>query len=174
MGPKIAIGVLVVFLVLFIVVFHHGATRSGPGERPPADSVGRKQAAADYQPSPWTTRLGGLLAPFSPKLKLAQNRFSFGALQQTISVPAAKETFRNATFRVAEGCRTVSPTKVDCSAVSIHYGSRDGKGHDLGLDSQDWKGKNDDPTVGSLVILESGGELSFRCAPPFRCTVMLE
>jgi hypothetical protein len=190
MGPKIAIGVLVLLLVLFLVVLRHG----GRYERPPAENSDSKTkqnsdsktkqsdaaiaAAANYQPSAWVTKLGGLLAPLSPKLKLSQTSFTFGALPVKISIPAADQKFRNATFRVVEGCRTVptkvdycpSPIRVDCLAVSICYSSG-GKGHN-GLDDQPWRGKCDDPAVGSLVILENGGSLTFKC--PSRCTVVLE
>ena len=172
-GSKIALAVLIVLALVFVVVLALGAHQNN-SQRAPTD----RNSQANYEPPSWVSGIGQLIAPLSPKLKLDKSAFTFGSQPISEPVPSSTDTFRQATFRVTQGCRSVTQpngtVKQDCTSAQITYQSAGGEGHDLGLDSQVWKGTSNDPTRGSLVILKGGGTLTFRCVGSPTCAILLE
>lgn len=177
MSSKVALVLLILLVVLFVIVLGWGA-RKNSSQAAPNDPNSREQFAESYDPPNWASGIGQLMAPFTPKLTLDKNTFAFGLLPVTVSLPSSTDKFRRATFRVVQGCRTISQAgggvTQDCSAAQINYRSQGSEGHDLRLDSQNWKAKHNDPTRGSLMILKSGGTLTFQCTGMPSCTAVLE
>jgi hypothetical protein len=174
---RIVIVVLILIAALFVVVLIVGA-HNNSSQQAPTDSQGRREFAKNFSPQEYgLAGIGQLVARFSPKLKLERNTFTFaGPLLEP--VPSSTDEFRAATFHVMRGCKPVPKENggftQDCSAVHIMYDSAGGDDGKLHLNHQDWEGKHDDPTRGSLVILKGGGTLTFTCVGMPSCTVILE
>jgi hypothetical protein len=167
MAVKLFIVLLVLIGVAFFFTMSVGARRNNTSPLPDSDSD-RTSYAQDHPPPAW---IANLIGPLSPKLSLPEKEFRFaGANYVEVKVDAAKPRFRNATFRVLSGCRTPS----DCKNVEILYQSNDGEGADLKLNEQAWQPSKDKPPVASLVVLQKGGTLRFRCNIAPSCTAELK
>ena len=165
MGAKTVFILLTVVAVLFFVMLGFGARRNNSQALPSGDED-RKEFAAKNPPPQW---IGSLMGPFIPKLTLKNDTFRFGALPTAETLPEGKSQFRRATLAVTAGCLSES----NCSNVTIEYRSTDGEGQNLGLASQPWQPDKDHPKEASLVILQKGGTLTFRCLVIPACTAVL-
>lgn len=165
---KVMLLVLAVLAVAFAVVLGLGAGRQDTSKpRPGAASL--KDYLNDHPAPPWARNFGALLKPFSPRLKLDEQTFRVEPLRPLkVPIPEANARFRTARFRVPRSfCRT----------ASITYQSFFGQGHAEGLDNQKWEPSKEEPEdpascAGSLVILQSGGQLTLACPSP--CVITLE
>ncbi|HEY6292460.1 MAG TPA: hypothetical protein VI455_12995 [Terriglobia bacterium] len=156
--------VLIVVAVAFAIVLGLGASNNQGS--PPADQ-------GNYSPPSWSSAIGSLLGSFSPGFKLSPSSFQIqgGSIQQ-ISVPAASQSFRRATFQVTPCNRSNPPAQA--TLASITYKSVGNEGSDLKLDNQTWAGTKKNPCTGSLIILEHGGTLTLSCSPSQTCTITLQ
>jgi hypothetical protein len=165
--------ILVVIAAAFIALMVLG-TGQNSKQQAPADANGRQSFAQSFDPEKsGISAIGRLIAPFSPKVKLPRNTFTFGLTGTSVNVPASSDQFRKASFHVAQGCIDHAGG-ANCSAVQISYQSVGGEGKDMQLDQQKWQGTKGDPSTGSIVVLSRGGTLSFRCVGMPSCTVVLQ
>ena len=167
MGAKLFFLLLVLIAVAFFFTMAVGAGHNNSQDPPPASGSSAQQ---DYvmknPPPPW---IGNMIGFLSPKLSLPQKEFRFGAVPIMVDVPAGSTRYRNATIRVTTGC-----TPVDCS-VNIAYQSKNDEGKDMNLDQQTWTpSSKDKPDQASLVIMESGGTLTFSCTSAPQCIAVLQ
>jgi len=136
-----------------------------------------KEWAKSFNPPSWASGIGRLLAPRSPKLKLDQTNIEFGAVHFTVGVlPDTNHSFRNAVFQITKGCMSIGPDQKprDCSNVKIQYHDPVQEGPSPDLRDQTWQGLAKTPDQGSLMILQSGGTLTFWCEVVASCKAVLQ
>jgi hypothetical protein len=155
--------ILMVLSVVFAVFVWLGNGNSQIGQH-----ASNEELASRPLPS-WMAGFGGVLAPFAPKLKLDQNRFSIAPLNPTSIVIASGENYRRATFRLLQGQQMnlvlqVQPSDTIPSNLQTQ---------NLVLLRQDANG-SDDPQKGNLLIPASGGSLYLTCSGVQLCVVELE
>jgi hypothetical protein len=172
-NPRVAIVLVVVLVVLYIVGVGVGAS---PGNN-------QSISPAKLTPPALAQGIGGVFAPFSPKLKLGQSTFVVAANAiQSVPVPAASDSMRRATFLLAGGTQTtitycnvsVSPCNpfTSCPPPPPTPATNDLDKQCLRLPQT--SSTNGDPRTGPLVVLKDGGTLQFTCAGFFTCTIQLQ
>jgi hypothetical protein len=161
---KVVVIVLVVIAILFIVFAIRGSSANASGPK----------TKDDFHPKDYPTMdaFNGVLAPFAPKLALAQKTFDLSRVNPGSSVgvtvpPDKDHKFRNAKFNL-------TPTSIP-KCAQIEYKAPDGDGDKL--NDQKWPTDDDkDVTHVSFTILQSGGLITFTRNTPAQqpCIVQLQ
>ena len=155
---KIVIIVLVLVAVIFAVFLAKGALSS---DQP---KTGNKNDAADFnkkKKSPsWAKTISRAMDSMRPKLVLKQKEFPSDPIEIP---PDPKQPLRTGTFRLVSGSARVEYDDHTPNAGDLQE-------QDFDLPNFD----NEDPRLGSIVVLKLGGRLSITCKGNNGCRVVLE
>ncbi|HEV2913127.1 MAG TPA: hypothetical protein VGX92_07415 [Pyrinomonadaceae bacterium] len=155
---KIVIIVLVLVAVIFALFLAKGALSSDQpkaGNKNDAVEFNKKKKSPD-----WAKTIRRAMDSMRPKLVLKQKVFPSDPIEIP---PDLKQPLRTGTFRLVSGSARVEYEDHTPNAGDL-------QSQDFDLPNFD----NDDPRLGSIVVLKLGGTLSITCKGKDNCRVVLE